>query len=251
MHRKFDAQSRHLCDSVLASVQKELPDLGRAEAATWCTFSLPSQSKAFYIRHHSGHVRVWPYWEFETAENLKSVAASIGLEVSARRKQNNTWARRYPLPIILRTDSHVASAIPILLSATSALGRQGKGELTLQRLAHEVPVSKTFIEGAIRTIRVNAYERNPAARLACIHHYGTACSVCGFDFGEIYGEIGEGFIHVHHLKPLSSLGEAYQVDPVVDLRPVCPNCHEMIHSREPSLSIAELSAVIEKRRNPS
>ncbi len=42
---------------------------------------------------------------------------------------------------------------------------------------------------------------------------------------ELYGELGEGVIHVHHLKELRSLGEEYQVDPIEDLRPVCPNCH--------------------------
>ncbi len=36
--------------------------------------------------------------------------------------------------------------------------------------------------------------------------------------------MGEGFIHVHHLKPLSEVGYEYRVDPIRDLRPVCPNC---------------------------
>jgi 5-methylcytosine-specific restriction enzyme A len=54
-------------------------------------------------------------------------------------------------------------------------------------------------EGAKKQITVNAYERNPKARELCIQNYGFRCSVCEFDFGEIYGEIGTGYIHVHHL----------------------------------------------------
>ena len=30
-------------------------------------------------------------------------------------------------------------------------------------------------------------------------------------------------IQVHHLVPLSAIGKKYRVDPIRDLRPVCPN----------------------------
>ena len=50
--------------------------------------------------------------------------------------------------------------------------------------------------------------------------------MCGFDLVSRYGELGDGYIHVHHLKELSSLRRSYQVDPIKDLRPVCPNCHD-------------------------
>lgn len=93
----------------------------------------------------------------------------------------------------------------------------------------EIVGSEKFTEGSKKTIIVNSYERNPDARQKCIEHYGLLCSVCAFDFEKVYGEIGMGFIHVHHLKPLSEIGEGYKVDPVKDLRPVCPNCHAMLH----------------------
>jgi predicted HNH restriction endonuclease len=86
-------------------------------------------------------------------------------------------------------------------------------------------------EGAVYERLVNGYERNPLARQLCIKKYGTNCYVCGFSFGAIYGEVVDGFIHVHHLIQLSEVGEEYQVDPIADLRPVCPNCHAVIHHR--------------------
>lgn len=97
-----------------------------------------------------------------------------------------------------------------------------------------------FTEGSLRRIPVNRYERDRAAREACVKHWGTACLVCGFDFGAAFGELGHGFVHVHHLVELSSIGHEYEVDPVHDLRPVCPNCHAMLHRRRPALTIDEL-----------
>lgn len=107
-------------------------------------------------------------------------------------------------------------------------------------LADEVPASERFWEGALRRITVNAYERDVTARRACISHFGTACRVCGFDFGATYGELGSGFIHVHHTRPLSDVRTGYAVDPKRDLVPVCPNCHAMLHQTSPPLTVAEL-----------
>lgn len=100
-------------------------------------------------------------------------------------------------------------------------------------------------EGAKVQVLVNQYERNAQARQRCIAHYGTSCLVCELDFVERYGPIGEGFIHVHHIKPLASINAGYQVDPINDLRPVCPNCHAMLHrGKEQPLTIEELRALL-------
>ena len=66
------------------------------------------------------------------------------------------------------------------------------------------------------------------------------------NFEAIYGAIGRDFIHVHHLIPLSEVGDTYEVDPIEDLRPVCPNCHAMLHKRTPPYSISELSALMDR-----
>ena len=99
-------------------------------------------------------------------------------------------------------------------------------------------------EGALHRVTVNAYERDASAREKCIAHYGTSCSICGFSFGEAYGRDAEGFIHVHHLQPLSEIGAEYTVDPIKDLRPVCPNCHAVLHIRKPAFSIEEVRSLL-------
>jgi len=109
----------------------------------------------------------------------------------------------------------------------------------------EIPSSSTQLEGTIRQVLVNIYERNPKARALCIAHHGTTCSVCSFDFGKTFGEIGEGFIHVHHLKEISSIGREYEIDPIEELRPDCPNCHAMLHHRSiPARTIEELRLLL-------
>ena len=103
-------------------------------------------------------------------------------------------------------------------------------------------------EGAKRRTTVNAYERNPRARQRCIAHYGKKCCICDFSFGDTYGEVAKSFIHVHHVKPLSEIGTQYTVNPVKDLRPVCPNCHAVIHIRkgETAFSIEEVKALLQR-----
>ncbi|MBD8564331.1 HNH endonuclease [Oxalobacteraceae sp. CFBP 8763] len=108
----------------------------------------------------------------------------------------------------------------------------------------EVDDHPMIIEGAKKQIVVNAYERDPTAKPRCISRWGAICCVCDFDFGTVYGELGEGFIHVHHLNPIASIGEEYELDPENDLRPVCPNCHSMLHRRKDTLSIEELKVLL-------
>lgn len=93
----------------------------------------------------------------------------------------------------------------------------------------EVASEATLSEGAVCTVTVNAYERDREARRQCIVAHGTTCCICGFNFGAVYGPEAEGYIHAHHLRPLSESGGRHVVNPVEDMRPVCPNCHAVLH----------------------
>jgi 5-methylcytosine-specific restriction protein A len=111
---------------------------------------------------------------------------------------------------------------------------------SLVTLAEEVASPEKYSEGTKVTVTINAYERNPKARAACIAHCGHVCAVCGFDFASVYGDIGKGFIHVHHVVPIGKIGKEYEIDPIKDLITVCPNCHAMIHRAEPPLTVEQL-----------
>ena len=108
----------------------------------------------------------------------------------------------------------------------------------------EITKDEKLTEGATKSIRVNIYERNPLARKKCLEHFGAKCIVCEFDFEKKYGEIGKGFIHIHHVVDISHIGKEYEVDFTKDLVPVCPNCHAMLHKQKPALSIEDLKKVI-------
>ncbi|WP_202820329.1 HNH endonuclease [Roseateles aquatilis] len=118
-------------------------------------------------------------------------------------------------------------------------------ELSLPiQIAEELDEASGVVEGAKRQITVNAYERDPTAKPRCVKRWGTTCVVCGFNFSAMYGSLGDGFIHVHHLKPIHTIGQAYILDPENDLRPVCPNCHAMLHRQKTTLSIEELRGLL-------
>ena len=44
----------------------------------------------------------------------------------------------------------------------------------------------------------------------------------------------------------SIMGGQYEVDPIKDLRPVCPNCHAVLHRRIPAYRIEEVRAFLDR-----
>jgi 5-methylcytosine-specific restriction protein A len=124
------------------------------------------------------------------------------------------------------------------------IGATPKNMTRTQRKYWEYKSSETFKEGRNRQISINRYERSADARKKCIEHHGTSCAVCGLSFKDKYGSLGNGFIHVHHIIPISEIGGEYNINPINDLMPVCPNCHAMLHKG--NLSIDELKLIIEQ-----
>jgi 5-methylcytosine-specific restriction protein A len=99
-------------------------------------------------------------------------------------------------------------------------------------------------EGALTQILVNRYERSLFNRQMCITFQGFICKVCNINFESLYGSLGKEFIHVHHIVPVSQIGPDYEINPKTDLVPVCPNCHAMIHKRNPPYLVEELKSII-------
>ncbi|WP_291784577.1 HNH endonuclease [Luteibacter sp.] len=124
---------------------------------------------------------------------------------------------------------------------------------TPQDNASDIPDATPYqdelrIEGATSETIAKRYERSPSARAQCIKHYGHQCQVCGIDFGKAYGPWGNGFIHVHHHTPISTINGPYVVDPIRDLIPVCPNCHAMLHRKKEVITVDELKGLIKRDR---
>jgi 5-methylcytosine-specific restriction protein A len=83
---------------------------------------------------------------------------------------------------------------------------------------------------------VNTYERSRISAKRCVDHRHD----CNFYLAQTYDDVGEGFIHVHQLKPLCEIASGCRGRPIQDLRSVCPNGHAMIHRRNPQYGIEEL-----------
>lgn len=86
-------------------------------------------------------------------------------------------------------------------------------------------------EGTARSIISTRYERNRRARAICLAYHGKTCKACGVNFERDYGKEFSEIIEVHHIIPISEIGESYVVDPINDLMPLCPNCHAIVHLR--------------------
>jgi hypothetical protein len=111
-----------------------------------------------------------------------------------------------------------------------------------------VPTQIALEEGGTKTVELTIYERNSIARRACIAHYGPTCQACDMNYEEKYGPIGKGLICVHHVIPLSAIRAEYQVDPIRDLIPLCADCHQVVHRRDPPYSVAEIKSAIEGQK---
>jgi 5-methylcytosine-specific restriction protein A len=106
-------------------------------------------------------------------------------------------------------------------------------------------------EGGVRQELVNRYERSASNRAACIELFGPRCKVCGFDFEAEFGDIGRGFIEIHHSEMVSRLQPGTVLDPAIDLVPLCANCHRMAHRRSHPFTVDELQAFRRHVKGPS
>ena len=108
-----------------------------------------------------------------------------------------------------------------------------------------------FPEGRLLTQLHRRRERNPHAtrkkKQRVLTETGALkCEVCGFDFRETYGDLGDGFAECHHRRPLAEVTKEKAVK-LKDLAIVCANCHRMLHRTRPLLKVEELRALFSSR----
>jgi hypothetical protein len=67
------------------------------------------------------------------------------------------------------------------------------------------------------------------------------CEGCGFSIEETYGSIGREYIIAHHLSPIASGPSTTTLDKIAL---VCANCHAMVHTQSPPISIEDLRKLL-------
>lgn len=239
--KMIGGRPKHYVGLIFASYCRDIPELSRV---------VRTRQNSWRFDNLRGEVTEPPY--FLRFDNLYEVTALLdsselvkqcwhdALIAEVNRAKSSTFRRFHQREVYrLVTDRNFRAEILDMAYSES--------RPVLGLLPDEVDEPQTFYEGATKSIKVNTFERNQPARNACVEHYGAKCKICGMTFESRYGKVGKGFIHVHHLKPLGEIDATYEVDPISDLCPVCPNCHAMIHMRKPPYSVDEVKAMLKKQ----
>jgi len=130
-------------------------------------------------------------------------------------------------------------------AATIRTAIEGADEETTAKL----PVAEPYEgeEGGVIMRLHKRYERDATLiaekRKAAAEAGIVACEVCGFDFEEAYGDLGSGYIEVHHIKPVHTL-VAKSKTKLTDLALLCANCHRMAHRKRVPSSLPQLRAAL-------
>ena len=135
---------------------------------------------------------------------------------------------------------------------------KNKGHYALLDTSKIVALDETqddddFVEGKkllkLHLTRERNYQLITNAKKRFKDKYGKLfCEVCGFNFVDIYGEIGEDFIEGHHIKPISEMTEDEKTN-IDDIVMLCSNCHSMIHRKKPWLKKEDLKKLIRPKKN--
>ncbi len=197
--------------------------------------SQPDESKKRFIRY---------------AELLNSMGAKCNISANGSpldMKNTNAWPNKWNDFRLRVTKMPIVTDGELLYAETADKWGSLMMGMVLS-LADIVPIEQEqdegYKEGDLYRMEVNRYERNPLNRKLCLATKGYDCAICGINFEKVYGVIGKKYIHVHHITPVSQLGPGYIIDPASDLIPVCPNCHAMLHRKNPPYSPEELKTII-------
>jgi predicted HNH restriction endonuclease len=93
---------------------------------------------------------------------------------------------------------------------------------------------RTAIEGQVYKRETVFRKRNAALIQAKKTNSDYCCEVCGFNFEEVYGNIGQGYIIAHHIKPMASKSTPSRTK-IEDIALLCANCHVMVHTANPPI----------------
>jgi hypothetical protein len=181
-------------------MQERVPDIERKEAKDTCAISQQGQTRLAFLYHRKTSPEVTIY--FRADPDLKPRRFPRALRLQARPKINSPWEKTFPYFFTVSTIDNLEEVASFLMEEAYPLSLKMSVRATTHRPEYfspeEVDSNADFIEGTVRSVRVNAYERNREAREGCLRHYGTICFACGFSFPAAYGEHFSGFIHVPH-----------------------------------------------------
>jgi|GEM_PF-1144219 len=232
---------------------RQTPD--KEDVFSWTILSdgeaIKRVDKSAIVYHGTGVPKqVLPFFGIDDANPPKSLRViHRGKEIDLRVSADPFQRVRLFWPKALSED--MAHTFPAETAMLKAGEEQGRGAIIMhfRKLAASFFEVECYGAGVVaeetvpdeymaqvegKAVRVEYLRRVRSAinRQKAIEFHGTACAVCGFDFEKTYGDLGRGFIEVHHLNPLGESEEEGEVNPATDLVPLCANCHRMVHRGE-------------------
>jgi hypothetical protein len=251
-HESASGLAKSLCDHLHGCLPAELSPR-KHFAKNLCEAYVEGRNASLYcLYHYADHIRVYLNGKYilDISHEIQKLMPSDVL-LETRPSMKSSFAKNQPCFFVLHTEEQSRSLGPVLRYLSEYRPKSfARSETATNTYWHSPSESQnaeanSAEEGNRTAVLVNKYERKRENRDACIRAYGAWCRVCGFNFAKAYGEIGEGYIHVHHLTGLATLkGKARKFDPVKDMIPVCPNCHEMLHRNDPPYTPEQLRAII-------
>ena len=149
------------------------------------------------------------------------------------------------------------SADRMILLKSELFGQTNAGSATtLIEAAKKTEVEAEEIvgkEGRL-LVRLHVYrERDRAFVRRVRKHYRSlaggrlVCHACGSVPVQVYGPSGESCMEAHHKVPIEQL-QPDSVTLVGDMAMLCANCHRVVHSKKPCLTVEKVNELVASRR---
>jgi len=230
-------------DRVTLSLNQGITDLVK-------DYGAPGARKVLHGRAHLLRARLkGEYEESFSADPIDLSAPGPG-SLLAFYEEGHALGRTYLTTDLPAEDDLVADLRLMLRLYRLVASRGGTADVDTE-LRDPEQEAETLIEKR-RWRRHRQVERSGSLARKAKEEHGYQCQACGFDFEEVYGELGHHYIEAHHLVPISSYEDEQPVrlSPRDDFRVVCANCHRMLHRKDAPGSFEKFRLFVRGRVGP-
>ena len=111
-----------------------------------------------------------------------------------------------------------------------------------------IAVHRNYSDGERSRREVTYFQRNPKLAQDAKELYKFTCQICGYRPSTIFGEqLQSTGLDCHHLDPMSERTTYTKNSTLADITVLCANCHRLVHSKRPALSIEKAKKLFKKK----
>jgi predicted HNH restriction endonuclease len=183
--------------------------------------------------------------DFANVENIKKSHPALGLAVQKHRDEVFKGVNSTTIKDAANEAIRVQSEIFGMTNAGSAEKIEELSKLP----PSDLEASLQGKEGRLLT-RLHSYkERDRKFSQQTKQYYKSKnggkliCDGCGVDPNTRYGASGERCVEAHHKVPIEEL-QPDSITTVEEMAILCANCHRIVHSKKPCLTVDELRALL-------